>query len=107
MQEQKSLHYILGASLAVIAVFVVVALVMINSQASDTQVTINNVAPSVADVYLADSAYEQAFFYSGTGFGVINDLSAGSTITRYVTGTVEDLNGNGDIVDRDTENICT
>ncbi len=93
MQEEKSLHYILGASLAAIAVFVVVALVMINSQASTSEVDITNSSPTIVDIYYEDEAYGQTEFYSGT----IDDLAAGTTITRYVTGTVQDLNGNGDI----------
>lgn len=98
MQEEKSLHYILGGSLVAIALFVVVALVMINSQAiTNTAVSINNAAPTVTSVYLSNGEYVESKYYSTSTMGDINDLAAGTTIARHITGKVADANGNGDI----------
>lgn len=85
MQESKALHYVLGLSLALIALFVVVALVMINTRASDTEVTINNVAPTVVS--------------SSLDMGATVTLTSGTTTTIHATGQVGDQNGQGDIPD--------
>lgn len=101
MQESKSLHYVLGVALALIAVFVVVALVMINSQASDTNtvVTIDNVDPTVESIYLSDYAEpgDGTQLTDDYGGGTINSLVAGSTKSVYLTGIVQDNNGAADI----------
>lgn len=83
MQESKALHYVLGLSLAMIALFVVVALVMINTRASDSEVTINNVAPTVIE--------------SALDAGAAITLTSGTTKEVVATATVQDTNGNGDI----------
>ncbi len=83
MQESKALHYVLGLSLALIALFVVVALVMINTRASDTTVTINNVSPVVLE--------------SAVDAGAAITLNSGALKNVVATATVQDLNGNADI----------
>ena len=104
MQETKSLHYVLGAALALIAVFVVVALVMINSQASDTNTVVNigDVDSTiVGDIVISTEAESGAGdHYNDADFGAstaIEDLVAGSTRTIYINGLVEDTNGAADI----------
>lgn len=96
MQESKILHYVLGLSLVMIAVFATGALVMVNSQADSisTSASVNNVAPTVSTVYLSSSANGGVDSYAG---GTINDLVAGGTRTIHVNGIVEDANGNADI----------
>lgn len=101
MQDSKSLHYVLGAALALIAVFVVVALVMINSQAANTntQVAIDNVSPTVEAIFLSNDAEtgdggQQVDDYAA---GTINSLVSGSTKNLYLTGYVKDMNGSDDI----------
>lgn len=96
MQEEKTLHYVLGGALMVIILFVVVSLVMINSQATNTAVSINNVPPTVTSVYLSNTQYLEQKYFDGLGMGNIL-LEAGTIRTVYITGKVADDNGNGDI----------
>ncbi len=91
------MHMILGAALLLIAVFVVIALVMINSQAEDASVTVTNQAPVVNTIFLTD-ANSTTFThgYSGAG-GTINNLVQASTRNIFVNGRITDDNGEGDI----------
>ena len=104
MQESKTLHYILGISLVMIAVFVVASLVMINSQAdnnqTNTNVNVADVAPTLLN--LAGSSTANA----GTGIANVGDsthassgisLASGGNISYYLNGMVQDLNGISDI----------
>lgn len=102
MPESKnasSLHWVLGAALLLIGLFVVVALVGVNSQADniDTQTTITNEAPTVVDVFINVSAYT----FSNTNSGAITTSTitpaVGATVTINVNGSVHDPNGASDI----------
>ena len=94
MDNTKAVHWILGVALLMIGVFVVAALVMVNSQADDvtTSATIDNVAPSVDNVYLNDDGSASDTYTSGTV-----TLSAGTTKTFHIAGIVSDTNGDEDI----------
>ncbi len=108
MQESKTLHYILGISLVMIAVFVVASLVMINSQAdnnaANTQVVINDDPPTLLNLKLANAAS------GGTGIGAGNDttwassgvtLTSGTVMSVFANGMITDPNGNADMADVD------
>lgn len=97
MKKGESLQKILEFALFVIAFFVVMALVLIQSQAVNvnTAVSIENVDPTVESIYFNDTAFVASDGYPG---GTINTLVAGSTKTIYVNGVVEDLNGRDDII---------
>lgn len=96
MQESKTLHYILGISLAMIAIFAAASLVMVNSQADSvsTSGSVNNAAPTIVSKFISSSANGQTDTYSG---GTINNLTAGGTRTIHINGVVEDTNGQADI----------
>ena len=97
MKESKTLHYILGVSLMMIAVFVVASLVLINSQAgSNTNVTmnVNNVNPVVTTVHLSSSA---GYTGADSWAGAINNITPGAGLHVYVNGQITDGNGWGDI----------
>lgn len=91
MQESKTLHYILGISLVMIAVFVVASLVMVNSQADNATLTIgvNQESPTV-----------QNWVLTNTSNGNTNIPASTYTLPNNNTGTnawiianVEDLDG--------------
>ena len=95
-KDTSSLHWILGAALLLIGLFVVVALVSVNSQADtvNTQTDVTNNAPTVEDVFINDAAFTFADSYGG---GTINTLVAGGQKSIYITGNARDTNGRGDI----------
>lgn len=96
MQESKTLHYVLGIALAMIAVFAAASLVMVNSQADSvsTSGSVTNVAPTIVSKYISAATNGLTDTYSG---GTINDLVAGGTRTIHINGVVEDTNGQADI----------
>lgn len=98
MQESKTLHYILGISLVMIAVFVVASLVMINSQADNinTTLAVNNEAPTVFSSYVTAASGPYSLS-DGFGGGVITGFTAGGTNVIHVTGQLNDVNGWNDI----------
>lgn len=104
MQESKTLHYILGISLVMIAVFVVASLVMINSQAdnnqANTNVVINDDPPTLLNLTTSSAAN------AGTGINNAGDstmassginLISGGNLNLYLNGLVTDPNGIADI----------
>ena len=109
MQESKTLHYILGISLVMIAVFVVASLVMINSQAVDnsqanTTVSVTGQDPTLVSLYASTAAN------SGSTIVTTNDASMasggitlvpGDAKNIYLNGAVTDANGTADIVSVD------
>lgn len=101
MQESKALHYILGASLLMIAVFAVSAFVMVNSQAdSSGTAAIGNDAPSVVSVYITDESNGTGASPDGTnvhGAPSPINLSAGGSRTYWFSGLVADSGGDADI----------
>jgi hypothetical protein len=98
MNNTKAVHWILGVALLMIGVFVVVALVMVNSQADDvaTDVSIDNISPSVDSIFVSDGQYDLVDDYGGAG-GTITGLTAGGATTYHVNGVVSDENGDDDI----------
>ncbi|MFH1315428.1 MAG: hypothetical protein ABIH67_03470 [Candidatus Uhrbacteria bacterium] len=96
MDNTKTMHWILGVALLMIGVFVVAALVMVNSQADEVTTTtlIENVAPTVDNVYINDVQYTLSDGYAG---GTINTLAAGTTKAIYVNGIISDTNGDDDL----------
>ena len=99
MQESRALHYILGASLLMIAVFAISAFVMVNSQADTptASTTVNNTNPTVASKFISTTSNAGT---DGFGGGTI-DLTAGTTRTVWINGLVADNNGEADISDVD------
>jgi hypothetical protein len=99
MQESRALHYILGASLVMIAVFAISAFVMVNSQADTptASTTINNSNPTVLTKFISTTSNAGTDGFSG---GTI-DLVGGSTRTIWINGLVADSNGEADISDVD------
>jgi hypothetical protein len=99
LDNTKAVHWILGVALLMIGVFVVVTLVMVNSQADDVtaDVTISNVAPSVDSVFVNDAEYDMVDDYGGPGGALSGVISAGSTGTFHVNGVISDENGIDDI----------
>lgn len=97
-REYDSMHWIMGGALVFIAVFVTAAVVIINSQADtvNTSANVNNVAPTVVDVFMTTGAdYTQSDNTGGPGGAI--DLISGGTKFVKITGTVEDLGGAADI----------
>lgn len=96
--NQDSMHWVMGGALLLIGAFVAIVLVMLNSQADNvnTSANVNNVAPTVVDVYMTTGAdFTQSDNTGGNGGAI--DLVANGIKTVKVTGTVEDLNGAADI----------
>ena len=100
MDNTKAAHWVLGVALLMIGVFVVVALVMLSSQADDvtTSAVIENVAPSVDNFYVNDTQYELASDWA-TGNPITGILASGTTGEFHVNGIVSDTNGYEDIAD--------
>lgn len=118
-EANNSTHWVLAGALLLIGVFVIVALVMVNSQAQDiaSDADVNNSAPVVVDSTLDNNNVHPSHvnFYGG---GTINDLAPGGTINRWVVGQVSDANGAIDITDNggvslvafedsQTTNVCS
>jgi hypothetical protein len=101
MQESKALHYILGASLLMIAVFAVSAFVMVNSQAdSSGSAQIGNATPSIAAAYLSDQTNPTGAAPDGSSVMSAPDplgLTPGGTRRIWASGIVADANGESDI----------
>lgn len=91
-RQSSTAHWVLGIALLLIGVFVIIALVLVNSQAATSQVTINNSAP------VFDSR-----FISNAPNGGVNDFGGGVTLIAgggkaiNINGKVSDANGNADI----------
>lgn len=94
--SNHSTHWLIGGALALTSVFLVVAIVIVNSNADDvtTSTTVSNATPTVTSVYISSSANGGADSY---GSGIT--LTAGSTATVHVNGVFTDTNGGGDIPD--------
>lgn len=90
--QSNTAHWVLGIALLLIGVFVIIALVLVNSQAATSQVTINNSAP----------AFDTRFISTNPNGGV-NDFGGGVNLlpggnkTININGKVSDANGNADI----------
>jgi hypothetical protein len=101
MPETKSsmenLRWVVGAALILIGVFVVIALVMLNSQAVNvsTSATVNNVLPTVSSVFMNTVSGTLADNTGGIGGSVT--LTAGANTAYYFNGVVTDQNGDADI----------
>lgn len=92
-------HWVLGVALLLIGVFVIAAMVLVNSQATTTEVDITNSAPVVDSVFLSDTTAEGVNDWtmgSGQTSGLLTP-TANDTTTVYVNGVVSDANGEDDI----------
>lgn len=89
-------HWMLGGVLIVTILFVIIAIVVINSQANDvtTSVTIGNVDPTVDTIFVSNSPNGSS---NDFGAGII--LYPGTTRTIHVNGHVSDENSVSDIND--------
>lgn len=96
--NSNALTWVLGGALGLIALFVVILLVSVNSQADSvsTSSSVTNVAPTVDTLVLKDNGT------TVSGGGNLS-LNSGTTETVTITGTVSDDNGvstsfaNGDL----------
>ncbi len=97
--NSSALHWILGAALLLITLFVVVALVGANSQADElnSSAGVANAAPTVDSIY-----FDSVDTYQTDGNGTnevdgIFELTSGSNTTLNISGVVTDTNGDSDI----------
>ncbi|NQV13644.1 MAG: hypothetical protein HQ530_05090 [Parcubacteria group bacterium] len=90
--NNKTIHWVLGAALLLIAIFVIVALVIIYTQAATTEVTVGNDDPVVTSVFASDVANGESDDF---GAGVVVVVGNGKTV--HVNGVVTDDNGAADI----------
>lgn len=108
MQDSRTLHYVLGAALVMVAVFTVGSLVMLNSQAdTSTSVSIGNSTPGFSATYplvYADTSSsntetpsDTAAFVSNSATDGINVASANTPGAVYFHGIAHDDNGAADI----------
>ncbi len=99
MQESKTLHYILGAALVMIAVFALSAFLMVNSQADTATVTIVNSAPttSLTIITASDAATTSDSTVSSFDSGAPLTLNAAGDRIILVQGKITDTNGFTDI----------
>ncbi len=95
MQESKALHYILGTSLLMIAVFAVSAFVMVNSQAGDSNanVGINPTGPTITSKFLSATSNAGTDDFAGSPIA----LTPGGNYTIWFNGVVADNNGEADL----------
>ncbi len=100
-KDLSSLHWILGAALILIGLFVTVSLVGTSSQADtvNTQTNVTNHSPTVEDVFINTSQWA---FSDGFGSGTLNVVPGGAE-TIWINGNVRDQNGGGDIDDVSVE----
>lgn len=87
-------HWILAGALILTGIFLIVALVVINSQADNvsTQTTISNTAPAVDSVFVSNSAGAGTNDFAG---GIPLTVNGGKTV--HINGVVSDANGKEDI----------
>lgn len=98
-QENNATHWVMGGALILIGLFVVIALVLVRSEAQNVTTTIDNAAPIIVDGTekfclgtlgtgdLANSCSDQASL----------TLNAGSTLAITAVATVRDTNGRDDL----------
>lgn len=108
MQDSRTLHYVLGAALVMVAVFTVGSLVMLNSQADtiSTSVGVNDADPTMSagpfvNDFVSEATCIDASFsssnanYVGGGSGIV--IAAGSTKKICINGELTDTNGYEDV----------
>jgi hypothetical protein len=93
--NNQALHWVLGAALLLIVVFVVGALLLSNTMAATSQVEISNAAPTFVAAPVVSNTSQGVEAYSGSP-GTIGNLTAGGDRTIYIYGEVEDNNGQDD-----------
>lgn len=94
--QNSSLHWLIGGALALTSVFLVIAIVVVNTNADNvsTSATVSNATPAVDSVFISSTSNGGA----GTDLTSVT-LNAGTTRTVYVNGVVSDANGGTDIAD--------
>ncbi len=111
MQDSRTLHYVLGAALVMVAVFTVGSLVMLNSQASSSSsVAITNTAPVVVTNSIFANATvgtesDGTNYTSNTAGQGIDVLVAGVGGHLYISGLVHDDNGGADIANNTVDAV--
>jgi len=95
--NNKSMTWLAWGVILVIIVVVIIALVLVYSQADSvtTQTQITNADPQIDSLYVSSSAYGGSNDFGLDASGI--DLTAGTTRSVHVNGTVSDANGAGDI----------
>jgi hypothetical protein len=93
--NNQALHWVLGAALLLIVVFVVGSLLMFQSQAETAQVLIENAVPTFVATPVVSNSSLGSEAYAGSP-GTINNLTAGGNKAIYIYGEVEDNNGQDD-----------
>lgn len=93
--SNHSVHWLIGGALALTSVFLVIAIVVVNTNADNVSTTasISNATPAVDSVYISSTSGGGA----GTDLTSVT-LTASTTKTVYVNGVVSDANGYQDVV---------
>ncbi|MFH1142294.1 MAG: hypothetical protein ABIH67_03480 [Candidatus Uhrbacteria bacterium] len=96
MNSDKAEHTIIAVSLFMIFVYVVVTIILLDTQADEVtlQTIVQNSAPSIDSVYISDAQYGLIDNYSG---GTISGFTGGTTKTIHVNGIISDNNDENDI----------
>lgn len=93
----NALHWVLGAALVVITIFVAIALIGTDSQADNinSSAGVANTNPSVDTIYFNTGA--GTFRLSSNEEDGVVSLTAGEDTEFHISGTVSDANGDSDI----------
>lgn len=99
-QENHSTHWVLGGALLLIGLFVIVALVMIRSQAQDITASVNNAAPTIsggtAKLCPGNTSSDNASISGCTDISSLTLIAGTTTSVSYVVQVADD-NGTDDI----------
>lgn len=99
-KANNTAHWVLGVALLLIGVFIIAAIVLVQSQAATSEVDISNSVPTLESITFNDSSYggiggsgDYTLGQNQTGIS----LTAGGSKTYHVNGIIEDLNGRDEI----------
>ncbi len=97
--NNSALHWILGAALLLITLFVIVALVGANSQADElnSSAGVANASPTVDSIFFDTGATFQTDANGTNETDEVIELTSGANTTLNISGVVTDTNGDADI----------
>lgn len=93
--NNSTAHWLMAGALGLIGIFVIIALITVNSQADtvQTNANIDDVQPTIDSIFVSSSANAKADTWNDGSI----ELNAGTTLSVHVNGTVADNNGYQDI----------
>lgn len=93
--NNSTAHWLMAGALGLIGIFVIIALITVNSQADtvSTNTNIDDVQPTVDSIFVSSSANAKADTWNDGSI----ELTSGTTTTIHINGTVADNNGYQDI----------